>query len=84
MEKKKIQLSDDSLNGVSGGKVFELGNWSYDIKCPFCNEDQELQQGLQMYSDQSGLSIVYCMKCRKPFGFNEKGETFAVNYQTVD
>lgn len=85
MEKKKIQISDEMLKEVSGGKILNLGdNWSFDIKCPFCGEDEDLSQGFQMYSSQSGLSIVYCNHCRKPFGFNEKGETFAVEYQIVN
>ncbi len=79
MEKKKYQLSDDSLNDVTGGKILNLGdNWSFDIACPFCGEKDQLQQGMQMYSSQSGMSIVYCLNCKKPFGFNEKGETFRV------
>ena len=78
MEKKKYQISDDSLDDVIGGKILSLGDWSFDIKCPFCSMDDQLQQGMQMYSSQSGLSIVYCLRCKKPFGFNEKGETFRV------
>ena len=79
MDKKKIRLSDESLDDVSGGKILELGDkWAFDIVCPFCKMDDQLQQGMQMYSSQSGMSIVYRLRCKKPFGFNEKGETFRV------
>lgn len=78
MEKKKYQISDDSLDDVSGGRMLDLGSWTFDIVCPFCGKDDQLQQGMQMYSSQTGLSIVYCLRCKKPFGFNEKGETFRV------
>ena len=84
MEKKKIQISDDSLDKVSGGRILELGDWSFDIKCPFCNKDDQLQQGMQMYSSQSGLSIVWCLRCEKPFGFDEKGRVFEVEYHKVE
>lgn len=87
MEKKKVAISDDALDDVSGGKILQLGdneNWKFDINCPFCGEKNELEQGLQMYSSQGGFSIVYCMKCKKPFGFDEKGHTFEVNYKTVE
>ena len=83
MAKEKKMITDEMLDDVNGGVQIGFGKWSFDVACPFCNKDDQLQQGLQMYSDQYGMTIVYCLRCEKPFAVTSEGKISEVEYHKV-
>lgn len=83
MAKEKKMLTDEMLDDVNGGVDISFGKWTFDVKCPFCQKDDRLQQGIQMYSDQSGMTIVYCLNCEKPFAVSSDGKVSQVEYKKV-
>lgn len=84
MSKEKKSLSDEMLDDVNGGVVINIGEkWSFDIGCPFCGKDDMLHQSLQLYSDQSGMTVISCGHCQRAFCLNSKGEISEVEYRVV-
>ena len=82
MAKEKKELTDELLDNINGGAQIDFGKWSFDIKCPFCGKDDQLQQGMQMYSDQSGMTIIWCLRCEKPFALDSNGNISQVQPPT--
>lgn len=74
MAKENKKVTDVILDEVSGGRDISFGKWSFDVKCPFCGKDDMLRQGLQMYSEQSGMTVVWCDRCQDAFSINDRGQ----------